>query len=149
MLSTRSTRNNVTPAPSAPGIACTANVDTSASNSGNPRLPATKPAKSSIPARKSAASAVACCALSDRNGKPSASSMNSVIPALNSLGGAGNRHRSPAPPPVAQASQDGCQADSTPDSGGAETQCRACSLLRRQQDESTLQPDHLSGDRMV
>ena len=84
MLSTRSTRNKVTPAPSAPGIARTANVDTSASNSGNPRLPATKPARSSIPARKSAASAVACCALSDPNGKPSASSGNSVIPALNS-----------------------------------------------------------------
>jgi hypothetical protein len=40
------------PAPSAPGIARAAKVDTSASNSGNPRLPATKPARSPM-ARKS------------------------------------------------------------------------------------------------
>src|SRR5271163_3082793 len=110
MLSTRSTCNKVTPAPSAPGIACTANVDTSASNSGNPRLPATKPARSSSPARKSAASAVAWCALS----KPSASAVNSVISALNSLGGAGNRTLKPSALLVAQPSRDGCQDDVTP-----------------------------------
>ena len=37
MLSTRSTFSNVTPAPSAPGIARTAHVATSASNSGKRR----------------------------------------------------------------------------------------------------------------
>ena len=97
MLSNRSTRNKVTPAPSAPGIACTAKVDTSVSNAGNPRLPATKPANSLIPVRKSAASALTCCALSDLDGKPSASSLNSVIPALINLAGTGHPHRSPAP----------------------------------------------------
>lgn len=56
----RSVRSSVTPAPSAPGIAHSANVATRSSTSGNPMIPMTRPARSSRPARKSAASAPAC-----------------------------------------------------------------------------------------
>src|ERR1700759_4711850 len=129
MLSSRSSCNKVTPAPSAPGIARTANVDTSASNSGNPRLSATKPARSSIPARKTAASALACRALSDPNGKPSTSSVNSVIFALNYLGGAGNRHRSPASHPWRNRHEMVVRIDITP--AGAEQKHTVASSLPR------------------